>query len=205
MCLFNTRSKPPSRNPKEVKKRRRGQPQQKEKFKSKHRLAQSGDPPLSFAPDKEPSSPQVSEHLHQAMSSCCPVHDATMAEHPTSTVVEDVYIFPKSMMQVSFPIVDYSLERRVPGAAWPSYYMAITANCATPEDIVARLAPPGSGLTVVARLPDYNSSSLDYFRNASDIRRNSLQLEICETMNEHAPARGGEPAGHGGCSHKCDR
>ena len=136
----------------------------------------------------------------------CDTHKATTstAGYQPQTA-PDVYIFPKAMVQVSFPVVDYGPEGGpAPGSAWPRCYMAFTSGCAKPEDIVANLAPPGSGLTVLARLTDLSTSPLDGFRDASDIRSNSHQLEIYEKYApKHASAHRREANGHGGCAYGC--
>lgn len=109
------------------------------------------------------------------------------------------------MSQVSFPVVDFNPKgRNAANSAWPPYYMALAPSCATPGDIEAKLAPPGSGLVVLARLPDLKTAPLHSFRDASDIRCHSLQLEICEeaSLAGHAPAQqAGERAGYGACNH----
>ena len=137
-------------------------------------------------------------------STRCEAHKATTPAGYPPQPVPDVYIFPKSMMQVSFPVVDYSPEGRASGSAWPRCYMAFTSGCAKPEDIVATLAPPGSGLTVMARLTDLATSALNGFRDASDILRNSLQLEVCEEyVAKHTSAHRGEANGRGRYGYGC--
>ena len=191
MCLFNTHPRHSTNNSKEVKKRRKSRLQEKGKSKPEDQMAQSKEVSFSFPSDKEPSS-RVPRPPHQTMSTHCTIHNATTTGHPKPTFAKDVYILPKSMAQVGLPVVDYSPERRIPGSDWPSCYMAITLDCTTPEDIVAILAPPGSGLTVRARLLDCTSSALYGFRDASAIRRHSLQLEIYkETVAGHASRRHG--------------
>ncbi len=106
-------------------------------------------------------------------------HNMTCHSAPTS----EVYIYPKSMPQVSFPVVDYKPRGQTLNSIWPTYYMAMAPSSATPEDIEAELAPPGSGLTILARLPDFKTASLGTFRDASDIRNHSLQLEIYEAAS----------------------
>ncbi|KAK7752667.1 hypothetical protein SLS62_005436 [Diatrype stigma] len=112
----------------------------------------------------------------------------------------EVYIPIRSASQIRFPVVDFNPKKRPSSQDGPVYYMAMAPSHATPEDIEAALAPPGSGLAVLARLPDFKTSSLSAFRDASDIRCHSLQLEISEEAPPSAgyyPSQSGEKSGYG--------
>lgn len=119
--------------------------------------------------------------------------------HSTPTFPE-VYIPIRAASHIRFPVVDFNPKKRPSSQDGPAYYMAMAPSHATPEDIEAALAPPGSGLTVLARLPDFKTSSLSAFRDASEIRCHCLQLEISEEAppsTGYYPTQPGEKSGYG--------
>ncbi|KAI1409984.1 hypothetical protein F5Y13DRAFT_168715 [Hypoxylon sp. FL1857] len=102
----------------------------------------------------------------------------------------EVYIYPSSSHHITFPVVNYSSRQRVDKQApWPACYLAISPQCAKPADFEAALCPRGSGLMVVARLSKTQKTApLSSFRDAGELRRDSIQLEVwdVDTTKTHA-------------------
>ena len=197
MCFFATSSKHQQAKLRETKKRNKYQNQRHAQLKHQAVLHQES----SDAGEQEAS--MIYQHFGPAAPYVPNAQEPlTMANHPAPTFHE-VYIYPKSMAQISFPVVDFNRK----GYTGPSCYIALAPTCATPEDIEAGLAPSGSGLAAVARLPNYKTAPLGSFRDAADIRCHSIQLEVVEEalldQNAYLPSMGRMDYGMHG--HGCDR
>jgi hypothetical protein len=128
---------------------------------------------------------------------------------------------PRAALHIKFPIVDHSTP---PGAAAgsqpPRFSVAIVPQCAEPADLVAGLAPAGSGKRLVARLAcdgstvdmssdddgggdsdddDNNDDDDDgtVTVNLAELRASVIQLEIIDDP-EHQRLRADEMTAAGG-------
>ncbi|KAI0834225.1 hypothetical protein F5Y06DRAFT_173339 [Hypoxylon sp. FL0890] len=103
--------------------------------------------------------------------------------HPlaaTTMAYPEVYIYPGTSHHITFPVVDYSTRQRVEKQGpWPACFLAISPECSKPADFEATLCPQGSKLIVVARLSRTKKTApLSAFKDADELRRDSIQLEI---------------------------
>ncbi|OTA96649.1 hypothetical protein M434DRAFT_372931 [Hypoxylon sp. CO27-5] len=92
----------------------------------------------------------------------------------------EVYIYPSTSHHITFPVVDYSSRQRTEKhAPWPACYLAISPPCSKPADFEAALCPQGSKLIAVARLSKTKKTAyLSAFKDAEELRRESIQLEV---------------------------
>ncbi|KAI0124809.1 hypothetical protein BJ170DRAFT_597664 [Xylariales sp. AK1849] len=100
-----------------------------------------------------------------------------------------VYVYPRSLPHLSFPIVDYSTNRSSGAPAWPHFYVAIVPNCATLNDLRTTLSPKGSGTFLSARSLDNGQNvEISIFADVTELRCNTIQLEVRdnETKTRHA-------------------
>ncbi|KAI1389179.1 uncharacterized protein F4822DRAFT_429792 [Hypoxylon trugodes] len=126
----------------------------------------------------------------QKQPSTPPTASDSLYPRPASMDYPDVYVYPKSVRHITFPVVDYSAgrQKRSPpdqqagsssSASRPSCYIAISPDCARPTDFEAALCPKGSSLIVVARLwRTQRTERLSMFDDVDDLREASIQLEV---------------------------
>ncbi|KAI1374787.1 hypothetical protein F4677DRAFT_156089 [Hypoxylon crocopeplum] len=120
--------------------------------------------------DTEPPNPQ----RRNANLPSVPGHPRPVIVHP------EIYIYPNSAPHIVFPVVNYSAaERNRNPSAWPTCYLAISPQNAKPADFEAALSPKGSKLMSVARLLKTRMTApISSFRDAQDLRKDSIQLEV---------------------------
>ncbi|KAI1480796.1 hypothetical protein F4774DRAFT_71406 [Daldinia eschscholtzii] len=109
--------------------------------------------------------------------------------HPEMAYPE-IYIYPKKS-HITFPVVNYSAACRVQNrSSWPVCYLAISPKFAEPTDFEEALSPPGSGLAVVARLSKTQKTApLRMFRDAAELRKESIQLEVWDENAIRVPGK----------------
>ncbi|KAI1471044.1 uncharacterized protein F4812DRAFT_164547 [Daldinia caldariorum] len=110
--------------------------------------------------------------------------------HHTEMAYPEIYIYPKKS-HITFPVVNYSSASRVQNrSSWPVCYLAISPKFAEPADFEEALSPPGSGLAVVARLSKTQKTApLRMFRDASELRKESIQLEVWDESAIKVPGK----------------
>ncbi|KAI8958856.1 hypothetical protein F5Y11DRAFT_334777 [Daldinia sp. FL1419] len=103
----------------------------------------------------------------------------------------EIYVYPGKSHHITFPVVNYSTAYRAQNrSSWPACYLAISPQCAEPADFEAALSPPGSGLVVVARLSKTQKTSpLGKFRDAADLRKDLMQLEVWDEDAIQSPPK----------------
>lgn len=100
-------------------------------------------------------------HHHSTPPSSTPPSYTPASGLPPSSSFPEVYVCPRSVPHISFPVVDLSTRNHAPGAAaLPRFSVAIVPKCATAEDLVTTLSPHGSGTRLKARLMR-DSSAVD--------------------------------------------
>ncbi|KAK8862718.1 hypothetical protein PGQ11_008953 [Apiospora arundinis] len=126
--------------------------------------------PARFAhphpPPPPPGAPAHQQHARPPFH-----HPAAMNEMP------NIYICPSGVSELSFAVVDHTI-----GSPWPPlFYMATLPETAKISDLVARLAPAGSGKTLLARTPKdkgfkcFNASTA---ASVKSLERRTCQLEV---------------------------
>ncbi|KAF3070399.1 hypothetical protein GL218_00249 [Daldinia childiae] len=131
-------------------------------------------------------SDSESRMTHQLLPLAIPPH-----LHPGMTYPE-IYVYPGKSHHITFPVVNYSSAYQAQNrSSGPGCYLAISPQCAKPADFEAALTPPGSGLAIVARLSKtQRTAPLGVFRDAAEIRKDSIQLEIWDEDTIKVPAKG---------------
>ncbi|KAK8108040.1 uncharacterized protein PG998_010053 [Apiospora kogelbergensis] len=101
----------------------------------------------------------------------------------------NVIIWPKNVSEVSFPIVDHT-----GGGPWqPALYMITLPETAEISDIVARLAPNGSGKSLMARSDkDRSLFSATSATSVTSLRRRVIQLEVYWNKDASSANNSGE-------------
>ncbi|KAI2784142.1 hypothetical protein F4815DRAFT_456970 [Daldinia loculata] len=114
--------------------------------------------------------------------------------HPGMAYPE-IYVYPGKSHHITFPVVNYSTAYQAQNrSSGPGCYLAISPQCAKSADFEAALTPPGSGLVVVARLSKtQRTAPLGVFRDAAELRKDSIQLEVWDEDAIKIP----EKKGHG--------
>ncbi|KAI0885100.1 uncharacterized protein GGS22DRAFT_188388 [Annulohypoxylon maeteangense] len=143
------------------------------------RLARRMDttPPLDLSTERD-----IAEHTHNQCADARVQHTpVTVSPFPRQDMAyPEVYVYPSTSHHITFPVVNYTSKQRAQGTSpWPSCYIAISPQCAKPVDFQAALSPPGSGCITVARLvKTKKTASLSTFKDAEELRNNSIQLEV---------------------------
>ncbi|KAK8087283.1 hypothetical protein PG994_002257 [Apiospora phragmitis] len=109
-------------------------------------------------------------------------HHAVRSPPPgyNSQGAQNVYIWHCGVSHISFPIVDYTRSSfAATGFPGPHFYMATVPNSAQISDLVARLAPAGSGKALMARAQK-GGECFEATEAAGVIalQRRTLQLEV---------------------------
>ncbi|KAI1800735.1 hypothetical protein F4811DRAFT_495308 [Daldinia bambusicola] len=110
--------------------------------------------------------------------------------HHPEMAYPEIYIYPKKS-HITFPVVNYSAASRAQNrSSCPVCYLAISPEFAEPTDFEEALSPPGSGLAVVARLSKTQKTApLRMFRDAAELRKESIQLEVWDESAIKVPGK----------------
>ncbi|KAI1869313.1 uncharacterized protein JN550_005943 [Neoarthrinium moseri] len=108
--------------------------------------------------------------------------------HPSPMTYPQIYVSPRSLPHLSFPVVDYSTKSWDSGTQWPHFYMALAPKCATLGDLRTALTPKGSGTRLTARShADASPVEISTFHDLNELRCSIIQLEILDDINTTKP------------------